>query len=56
MVSGNDKLKIAIVSGATHALKYKEQNPNASDSEVLKHITNNAPEILKKMDNSEEEI
>lgn len=48
------KLEIAIVSGASHALEYKKKNPNASDEEALRHVTNNAAKILEKMEGEEE--
>ncbi|MEK6854844.1 MAG: hypothetical protein AABX73_01345 [Nanoarchaeota archaeon] len=43
-------LKRAVISGASHALKYKERNPRALDSEVIQHVTREVEEILKMMD------
>lgn len=45
-----EKFKIALISGAAHALNYKNRNPRASEEEIIQHVTNNADEILKKMD------
>jgi hypothetical protein len=41
---------MAAISGASHALKYKQQNPNASESEILQYISQDMDEILDKMD------
>jgi hypothetical protein len=43
-------LKMAIIAGAAHAMKYKTQNPNANESEVLKHVNSEMKEILNKID------
>jgi len=43
-------LKMAIIAGAAHAMKYKTQNPNASESEVLKHVNSEIREILRNID------
>lgn len=47
----DSKLKMALISGASHAIKFKELNPEASEQEVLKHITREADDILEKIDN-----
>jgi len=44
------KLKIAIATGASEALRYKERNPHASDSEVLGHITKKMNEIISNIE------
>jgi len=44
------KIKMAIISGASHAIRYKEENPRASESEVIQHVSNKAGEILGKLD------
>ena len=41
---------MAIISGASHALKYKERNPRASDTEVLQYVSKDVAEILEKID------
>lgn len=43
-------LKMALISGASHALKYKRSNYHASDDEVLQYINREAEEILAKLD------
>ena len=42
-------LKMAIISGASHALKYKRDNYNSSDEEVLQRVNREADEILAKL-------
>jgi len=44
------KLKMAAISGAAHALKYKEENPRASEQEVIQQVTRKLHEILEKID------
>ncbi len=44
------RLKMAIISGAAHALKFKAKNPRATEEEVMQHVTLKANEILKKID------
>ncbi len=46
-------LKIAIISGASHALNHRSRNPRLSDDEVLKHIAEEADEIAKKIGQEE---
>ena len=45
-----EKLKMAVISGASHALKYKRSNYRASDDEVLQHINREADSIIDKLD------
>lgn len=44
------RLKMAIISGAAHAMRFKEKNPRASEEEVIKHVSDNTNEILEKID------
>lgn len=43
-------IKRAVISGAAHALKYKEKNPAESDSEILRELMRNLREIIKEID------
>ncbi|MEK6800371.1 MAG: hypothetical protein AABY10_01985 [Nanoarchaeota archaeon] len=47
------KLKIAVVAGASHAMKFKEKNPRAQTQEVIKHVTESVEEILNNLDSNE---
>ena len=44
------RLKMAIISGAAHALKYKDKNPRATEQEVLQQVTSEVQKILEKID------
>ena len=44
------RLKMAIIVGASKAIEYKERHPNATESEVIRHINENIREILGKID------
>lgn len=48
-----NRLKIAVISGASHALQHKRQNPHASDEEVLRYVTREMSNILSKIGQSE---
>ncbi len=43
---GVDKVKLALIAGASKALEYKLRNPSASESEILQYISNRTPEII----------
>ena len=45
----SNRLKIAVISGASHALKYNKDNSRASDEEILRQVTRNVQEILGKI-------
>ena len=44
------RLVMAVIAGAAHGVRYKEQNPRASQEEIIQHITDNAKEILANID------
>lgn len=46
----DETLKMAIVAGAACALKYKEENPKADESDVMSHVTRSIREIISKID------
>ena len=45
-----DKVKMAVVAGAAVAIKYKEENPRASESEIMSHITKRMERIIRKLE------
>lgn len=47
------KLKMAIISGASHALKFKQKNPNANDEEIIQKVSRESNDILDKIDAEE---
>jgi len=44
------RVKMAVIAGASRALRYKERNPHASESDILKIISREIEAILKKID------
>jgi hypothetical protein len=47
-----NKVKMGVISGASLALKMKQENPNTPDSAILKEIAQSMYEILEKIDGS----
>ncbi len=45
-----ETMKRAVISGAAHALKYKEKNPNESDSEILRELMGELRNIIREID------
>ena len=48
-----NQLKMAVISGASHALKYKRAHSQASDEDVLRQITREMRSILEKIGQEE---
>jgi len=42
----DEKIKRAIIAGASYALKFQEQNPGASESKVMSHVSENLGRII----------
>jgi len=42
--------KMIAISAAAKAVRYKEKFPKASEEEVIQHISDNADEIIEKID------
>jgi hypothetical protein len=51
MVTEN-KVRMGVISGASLALKLKQENPRSTDSEILQEISYDMSEILEKIDKS----
>jgi len=45
-MSDEDKIKRAIIAGASYAFKYQERNPGASESKVMNHVSENLGKII----------
>ena len=41
-----DAVKRAVIAGASYALKYKEENERATESEVIIYVTKNIRKII----------
>lgn len=50
MVKEEQRLRLAIIAGATHAIKYLEQHKRATHDEAIRHVVNTAPDILTHID------
>lgn len=50
MARDEKRIKIAVIAGASSALKYKERNPRATEQEILQHITSETNLILSRID------
>ena len=51
----SENIKKAVISGASHALKFKDRNPRATEQETLQHVMDNLDEILGKIEESDED-
>ena len=47
------KIKMAMIAGATQAIKFKNRNPRASDQEIIQHVSEKSDEILNNIENVE---
>ena len=51
MANKNEEMmKRAVISGASHALRYKEEHPRDRDDIILKRIVRELREIIGKID------
>ena len=41
-----DKVKRAIIAGASYAIKFQERHQNATESEVMDHVSKNIGRIV----------
>jgi hypothetical protein len=51
----DNKLKLAVISGASHALKFLQENPRKTHTEAIQHVTEKVEEIMEKLDSTEKE-
>jgi hypothetical protein len=45
-----DIIKRVFIAGAAAALNYKERNPNASESEVMSHVTKEMKKLIREIE------
>mgnify|MGYP001581549921 FL=1 len=45
-----EMVKMAVIAGASFALKYKEENPRASEVEVISYIASEAKKIIHELE------
>ena len=53
MNNENSELHLAVIAGATSALEHLRKNKKASHEDALRHVINNANEIIEKIDFSD---
>jgi len=53
MEKENYKLKMAVISGASKALKLKAENPKSTDEKIMQKITDQIKQILAEIDEEE---
>ncbi len=47
---------MAVISGASYALKFRDKNPRATNEEAIRHVTEKMDDILRNIENEGEEI
>jgi len=52
-VDEEKKLKMAVISGASHALKFKAKNPRKSDEDAIQYVTREIESIIEKLGEEE---
>lgn len=50
MTSEENRLRMAVIAGAVHAMKYMRKNKKAGEDEIIKHVADNTVNILEKID------
>jgi hypothetical protein len=50
IVDKTGKLRMAVISGAAHAARYKELNPWATEEDIIRYISSQVEAILSKID------
>ena len=53
MATTKEKLKMALISGASKALKMKMENPHAPDDEILQQVNRESSNMVDKIDSEE---
>ncbi|MFA6022456.1 MAG: hypothetical protein WC781_00025 [Candidatus Pacearchaeota archaeon] len=43
-------MKMAVIAGASEAIKHKSNNPQLSNDEVIKHVARNVENIIENID------
>lgn len=52
-MASDKQIKMAVISGASHALNYKARNPHTPDEEIIQHINREMLKIVKKIDSGD---
>ena len=46
----DEMMKRALIAGAAAALKYKDRNPSAGESEIISHVTKEMEKLIKEIE------
>lgn len=49
-MADNEKLRLAVIAGASHALKFMEQNPRADTRDAVKAVAEKTDTILRELE------
>ncbi|HTY43666.1 MAG TPA: hypothetical protein VMC80_00275 [Patescibacteria group bacterium] len=49
MAKNEEIIKRAVIAGASHAIRYKEQHPSESEQDVLKQVMRNLRTIIEEI-------
>ncbi len=52
-MADRDKIKMAIIAGASYALRYQERNPGASEAQVMNHVSENLGRIINDIEEND---
>ncbi len=55
MVKERDNIKMAVISGASHALKFRDRYPRSTNEEAIRHVSEKMDEILSKIEEEGED-
>ncbi len=47
-------MKLAVIAGASHAVRYLNKNPKASEEDAIRDVMKNSKMILEKIDDEED--
>ena len=50
MADREKRLRMAVIAGASEAIKYKEKHPHALEQEILRYVTQEARKIVSEID------
>jgi len=50
MDEDEERMVRAVIAGASEAMKFKDEHPEAFNEETMKHVTLNAEKIAKNID------
>jgi len=55
MANERENIKMAVISGASHALKFRDRYPKSTNEEAIRHVTEKMGDILRKIEEENED-